>query len=110
MKHTVGKVVEIGAGKEEDVTIYTVPAGKRFKVTKIIVAFPTGQAFALEVYLKYGIQQVVPDEGVLVGDGHSYAFEEEWEYDSGTDIKLHGKNTDTANAQKVFVLLEGELI
>jgi len=55
------------------------------------------------------MKQVAPDEGYYAGDGHSYDAEGEWEYSGESKVVIHGKNLDAVNAQKVHVVLEGEL-
>jgi len=106
---SVGKTIEFTAGEEADKTIYTVEAAKRLKLCKLVVAFPSGQAFKLQCYLKHGGLQALPDSGYLAGDGHEYQCVGEFIYDSGIDVLLHGKNTDTTTAQKVHVVIEGIL-
>jgi len=108
-KFVVSKTIEFAAGEEADKTVHTVRAAKLLKLKRVIFAFPSGQAFNLQAYFKYGIAQTIPDEGYYAGDSNSYTSKCDFTYESGLDVVIHGKNLDTTTAQKVHVTLEGEI-
>jgi len=108
-KISVGRTITESAGGESDTTIYTVQAAKKLRITRVRVHFPSGQNYQLQVYIKRGLEQVIPKEGYLAGNGGSIPVECDEIFDSSSEVVVHTKNLDTANEQSCHVIIEGVL-
>jgi len=104
---TFGKLLELGAGEEKDIDLFTVERAKTLLIKKITVAFPAGQTFKLEVYILHGMHQIVPTKGIFAGDGHQYAIAGHYKIPADSKIITHAKNKDTVNPQSCLVVVEG---
>lgn len=111
----MGQIISIAyeltadASREGELTLYTVQAAKKFKLTNIYVHFPAGTYFELRIAIMKGIYQVAPHSGVYVGDANVITDKSNHVFESGESVTLYYKNTNTTEARKAFVLLTGEL-
>jgi len=101
--------ITIGAGGEADYTIYTVSAARKLRVKKIEIWFPLGTDREVEVYVKRGVEQVLPDEGAYVGDNIVVVGEKEIEYGGESKVVVHVKNTNTTESKFISVHMKGVL-
>jgi len=104
---TFGKLIELTAGEEKDIELFTVEPARTLIISKAIVAFPADQKFLLEIYVKHGMHQIIPTKGILAGDGHQYSVICDYEAPANSKIILHAKNKDTVNPQSCLVVVEG---
>jgi len=102
-----GKLISLGPGEEKDIDLFIVERAKTLVIKKCIVAFPAGQSFLLEIFVKHGIHQIVPTQGILAGDGHQYAIAGYYEIPADSKVIAHAKNKDTANPQSCLLVVEG---
>ena len=85
----------------------TVTAAKKLTVKRVHVHFPAGSQYYLQIALLRGAEQVLPDDGYIVGDDNVYVVNCSLEYLSGEDVKVRYSNTDAANDHRCFILVEG---
>jgi len=99
--------IEASPGAEEKVTIFTVSPGKKFKLQRVHVFFPTGTNFELEVAIFRGEEKVKPTDGVYKGDGNVFPDLTAVWYGTGEKVILWFKNLSATDVRKGSVLLEG---
>jgi len=97
------------AGAEGDVTLYTVPAARKFKTRSVYISFPVGTYFELEISILRGIKQIAPGEGVYVGDAQVIEDKFIEDMSSGERVILHYKNTNSTQQREAFIIVRGEL-
>ena len=111
----MGKPVSIpyflsaAGGAEGTVAIYTVPGGKTLTITKAGIAFPVGTYFELELALRYGDMQVLPEGATLKGDNMMWEKNCELKWFSGDDVILYYKNLNATEIREANLNLDGEL-
>ncbi|RLI15052.1 hypothetical protein DRO49_05685 [Candidatus Bathyarchaeota archaeon] len=105
---TVVKQFTVSASTTSTETIYTVTAGKKLKLNKVKIWFPSGTNSELRVVILHGVERVVPEEGYLVGDGEEYSLPCQVEYGSQEEVKALLTNTSTTDSRTVQITLEGE--
>jgi len=106
--HIVHKL-EAAAGAEADYILYTTPKGWDFRTEKISVAFDPATDYDLEISIFDGIRQVAPTQGVFVGKAMAFNTTREIEFEEGSKIILHYKNTNETTARKAIVEIFGFL-
>jgi len=94
-------------GEEKTVDVFTVSPGKKFKLEKVRVGFPSGTAFELEVSIFRGLEQVKPTDGVMRGDGMVLVDAVQVWFGAGESVKLHYKNVSPTATRKAVVIIEG---
>jgi len=94
-----------GASGEE--LVYAVEPARRLKLDRVVVAFPPGSSFELEVALLRGLEQIAPSRGAYSGDGFALVDELDVECGSGDRILLRYRNLNPAQARSCGVLLCG---
>ena len=106
--HIVHKL-EAAANSEGDVDIYTTPKGWDFKTKKVSVAFDPATDYDLEISFFDGIKQVAPTTGVFVGKAMAFNTAREIEFEEGSKIILHYKNTNATTTRKAVIEILGFL-
>ena len=108
----VNKVVTItaSAGAEDTVTAYVVPPAQKFRLSRVMFIFPAGTGGKLGLAVKWGVKQLVPDEGLARGDNVNYSLFDDTELGGSEILEVYYKNDDTTNDLTAFVIIEGELI
>ncbi|WP_448578892.1 hypothetical protein [Thermosphaera sp.] len=96
-------------GSEGDVVMHVVEAARVFTLKQILVGFPAGQNFDLEISIFKGINKIAPSRGVYQGNGFVIMDLSDERFQSGERIIAHFKNNNTTNAQSCFILLTGEI-
>jgi len=108
-KISIGKTITRTPGEEKTEVFYTIPSARIFKLQKLEIAFPSGQAFKLQCIIFHGERQVIPEKGYLAGDGHSIEILRDWLYPGDSEVRIYAKNLDTAADQSCHVVIEGAL-
>ena len=106
--HIVYKLA-VPANTEGDVTIYTTPKGWDLKTQKISVAFDPATNYDLEISVFDGIRQVAPTTGVFVGKAMAFNTTREIEFEEGSSIIIHYKNTNETTARTAIIEILGFL-
>jgi len=106
--HIVYKL-EATANTEGDVTIYTTPKGWDFATQKISVAFDPATDYDLEISIFDGIKQVAPTTGVFVGKAMAFNTTRVIEFEEGSEIRVHYKNTNPTTNRKAIIEILGFL-
>lgn len=106
------KVVHItaAAGSSGTTVALEVPPAQRFRLKRVLFIFPPGTKNSLELAVLYGIKQMVPNEGMAVGDDVTYWLEDDTELGGSEKLKVYYKNNDTVNDLEAFVVIEGEIM
>jgi len=99
--------ISASPGVEEIIDAFTVSPGKKFKLERTFVFFPSGTAFELEVAVYRGHEKVKPTIGVYKGDGNSVEDKTAVWFGSGEPVKVWYKNLSTTDVRKCTVMLEG---
>jgi len=110
IKRIITRTVTAPAGASGTQDIEIGARGSRFRLKKVKVHFPSGSNYLLEIAFKIGATQIIPDDGVIVGDDVTHEFEKEIELDGGGKIIVVYTNKDTTNAHSCFIIIEGEVI
>jgi len=105
---TVVKQFTVSASTTSTETIYTVTAGKKLKLNKVKIWFPSGTNSELQVTILHGVEKVAPEEGYLVGDNKEYSLPCQVEYGSQEEVKALLTNTSATDSHTVQITLEGE--
>ncbi len=101
--------VTASAGAEDKTSIYTVEAGKRFKLESCYVSFPAGTYYELELAFYYGDKKIAPEENNYVGDNQNYEDVLDFTIESGESLLLYYKNNNTTNTKEAFIIVRGVL-
>ena len=104
---TVTKQFTVPAGSTTTGTIYTVTAGKQFKLDRVEIWFPPGSESELRVMILHGVSRVVPEEGYVVGDGETFTFKTNVVYGSQEEVKTLLMNTSSTTSHDVQITIEG---
>jgi len=106
-RRSIHYYIEAAAGAEDRVTIWTVTAGRKFKLERVQIFFPVGTNFELEVAIYRSEEKVKPTDGVYKGDGNVFVDQTEIWFGTGEKIILWYKNLHATEVRKGSVLLEG---
>jgi len=106
-RRSIHYFISASPGEETTINVFTVSPGKRFKLEKVSVFFPTGTNFELEVAIFRGLEQVKPTNGVYKGNGNTITDTTGVWFGTGEDVKLWYKNLNTTTARQGTALLEG---
>jgi len=72
--------------------IWECPDGKIVRIKRYEVVFPPGTVGELKIALFYGINQVFPDEGLLLGEDVKFEKCVDETYVSGDSLEVYFKN------------------
>ena len=108
-KISIAKYLSVSAGDEGEETVYTVEPARKFKTESVLVAFPPGTYFELEISIFRGIKQVAPHSGTYRGD--ACVIEDEFIEDiySGERVIVKYKNNSSTETRECFILIRGTL-
>ena len=106
------KVVKISAsaGSTGEIDLFTVPPAQKFMLKRVLFIFPAGTSGKLGLAVKYGINQVCPDEGLAYGDDVKYSLADDTVLGGSEKLILYYKNEDTVNDLEAIVAIEGEIL
>jgi len=107
-RHVFTAVITAAAGASAELDLVRAPPGKRLRLKKTLVHFPSGTGNMLQVQIRYGSMAVIPDEGYIQGDDSRYEFDKEWVYESGSCVKVFYKNLDAVNAKTFDIAITME--
>jgi len=107
INYVYGQIVTAGAGASGEHSLLTVTAAKKLTIKRVHIHFPAGSQYYLQIAFLRGAEQVLPNDGYLVGDDSVMTVECSLEYLSGEDVKIHYNNNDSANGHSCFILVEG---
>ena len=102
------KRLQVSPNTETYQEIYTVSPGKRLRLTKIEVFFPSGTLSELQVRILQGWVGIAPTDGVLVGDNVKYEIEVDETYGSQSKVKAYLKNTNATSSRECVITLIGQ--
>ena len=91
------------------ISVTTVPSGRKLKLTRVQVHFPSGTEGKLLVRVMKGIFSAVPRTGYIAGDDTTVTVESDVVYESGSEVKVEYSNQDDTYSKSCFILIEGEL-
>jgi len=97
------------ANSEGDVEIYTTPKGWDLETQKISVAFDPATDYDLEISIFDGIRQVAPTTGVFVGKAMAFNTTRVIEFEEGSKIIVHYKNSNATTARTAIIEVLGFL-
>jgi len=106
---SVSAVITRAASTTTRETIYIVPGGQKLRVTKLIVHFPSGSNFELEIALYRGEFQAVPRSGTIRGDDAVIEVTSKYDFDSDSNVRIYGKNNSATTTHQALVTVEGIL-
>lgn len=107
--YTVAYELTAAAGASGTTTVATVTSGRKLRLSRAHFIYPTGSGFNLRVSLWSGAEQIIPDEGYIVGDGHAVVVTCDKLIEGEHAIVAHYTNNDTGNSHKCLIVLEGAL-
>jgi len=109
IKVSIPYMLTASAGAEDDVTVFEVPAARKFKTASVRISFPAGTYYELEISIYRGIKQIAPYTGVYQGDNEVIEDEFIEDISSGERVILHYKNTNSTEVREAFILIRGVL-
>ena len=107
-KVQVCKIINAAAGASGETTLYTESAGRVLKNIKIQLRFPSGASDELRIRFLRGNRQISPESGYYAGDNIEYKINLSEKLLSEDSITVHYENTNTTEARKCYIFLEGD--
>ena len=86
------------------------PKGRKLKLKRTQVYFPAGTEGELEIAIKYGNMTIIPDSGVLTGDDMTYTSLKEFEFDSGSPLRIYYNNTNATYSKTCYLAFTFEVV
>ena len=110
VKVTYPLMLTVAANTSGKISVLTVPEGRKFRLTALIVNFPAGTENELLIRALQGIANAIPRTGWLTGDDAVIVAEGDVEYSAGSEVVIEYSNTNGTTSKSAFVLVEGEMI
>lgn len=104
-----GNAYEVSAGTTYVRNVFSVPKGKKLHLKWVIIWFPSGTDYKLQLTILRGSSQVVPTEGVISGEDNVLYIPCDIEYESGEYVKIKEIGTQVAQNYPYSILFLGEL-
>jgi len=108
-KYSVAYKLDASAGASGTVNAFSVVTGRKLTLEKVTFVFPAGSNFQLQVKLYRGEEQLIPNSGYIVGDGHAISISTDKTFESGQNVIVWYNNTDTTDAHSCLIVFEGVL-
>jgi len=107
-KVQVCKIVNASAGASGETILYTESAGRVLKNIKIQLRFPSGASDELRIRFLRGNRQISPESGYYAGDNIEYKMNLSEKLLSEDSLLVKYENTNTTEARKCYIFLEGD--
>lgn len=107
-KIQICQIINAAAGSSGQVTLYAESAGRVLKNIKINLKFPSGTNDELRVRFLRGPKQVSPEAGYYAGDNIEYKINLSEKLRSEDSLIVYYENTNTTEARKCYIFLEGD--
>ncbi|MHC1600509.1 MAG: hypothetical protein ACXQS5_06805 [Candidatus Methanospirareceae archaeon] len=105
---TLKLTVSPGDSGTYDLTL--VPKGRKLTLKRTQVYFPVGTEGELEIKILYGNMTIIPDSGVLTGDDMTYTSLKEFEFDSGSPVRIWYRNTNATYSKTCYLSFTFEVV
>jgi len=102
--------LEVGAGESGVYDLSLAPAGRKLKLKRTQVFFPAGSEGKLQIVIKYGEMSIIPDSGYFAGDDMTFTSLKEFEFDSGSPLRIWYNNTDATYSKTCYLAFTFEVI
>jgi len=87
--------------------LYRIEPGRRFRLRRLTINFPSGTGYTLRIVIYDGNIPVIPESGFIVGDDEKIVIETDKEFTPGSTIRVFYHNTDGAYPHAATVNIEG---
>jgi hypothetical protein len=102
------KRVQVPANTETYQEIYKVSPGRRLRLTKVEIFFPTGTLSELLVKILWGWTSLAPTDGFAQGDDAKLEYSVDAVYGSQMPVRAYLRNLSLTSARECVITLVGE--
>lgn len=88
---------EVAAGTKAEIEIDVPTPGKYFRIYRILLHFPVGTEYNLQVKIRYGALTIVPRKGTITGDDSWFDLDVSWFYSRSGDVVIEVENVGASS-------------
>jgi len=107
--YVVDKVIVAPPSSTAKYPVFRTPSLRNYCVKRILLHFPTGVNYTLNVKFFIGEEQVLPNEGYFTGDDCVLPIDVELVVTGGSVLYAEVTNTDSSYDHRVQIIVMGEL-